>query len=59
MPPPRGRGGFKGKGKGKGRDGNTLVGFEFAAHESNFWHMTFTVPGAKPLRRITPFKVSA
>jgi PilZ domain-containing protein len=43
----------------KGRDGNTLVGFEFAAPESNFWHMTFTVPGAKPLRRIMPFKVSA
>ena len=43
----------------KGRDGSALVGFEFAAPQSNFWHMTFTVPGAKPLRRTMPFKVSA
>jgi hypothetical protein len=43
----------------KGRGGKTFVGFEFAAAQSNFWHMTFTAPGAKPLRRIMPFKVSA
>jgi hypothetical protein len=43
----------------KGREGKTFVGFEFAAAQSNFWHMTFTAPGAKPLRRIMPFKFSA
>jgi hypothetical protein len=25
----------------------------------NFWHMQFPIPGAKPLRRMVPNKVSA
>lgn len=33
------------------RDGKTYVGVEFPATDSNFWHMTFPIPGARPLRR--------
>ncbi len=35
------------------------VGVEFTSPETNFWHMQFPIPGAKPLRRIVPNKVSA
>jgi hypothetical protein len=34
------------------RDGKTYVGVEFLSGEINFWHMTFPIPGARPLRRI-------
>jgi PilZ domain len=35
------------------------IGVEFNATEGNFWHMTFPMPGAKPLRRTVPTKVTA
>ena len=43
------------------RDGKTYVGLEFTNQDINFWHMSFPVPGAKPLRRMvsTPEKVPA
>jgi hypothetical protein len=43
------------------RDGKTYVGVEFTNHDVNFWHMSFPVPGAKPLRRMAsaPEKVPA
>lgn len=41
------------------RDGKTYVGVEFVSAESNFWHMTFPMAGAKPLRRISYTKASA
>jgi hypothetical protein len=43
------------------RDGKTYVGVEFTNRDINFWHMSFPVPGAKPLRRMmsTPEKVPA
>jgi hypothetical protein len=41
------------------RDGNTYVGLEFTDKDVNFWHMSFPVPGAKPLRRLVADKVSA
>ncbi len=34
------------------RDGKVYVGVEFLSAEINFWHMTFPIPGAKPLRKI-------
>jgi len=34
------------------RDGKTFVGVEFTDQNINFWHMSFPVPGAKPLRRM-------
>lgn len=34
------------------RDGKVFVGVEFVSAEINFWHMTFPMPGAKPLRKI-------
>ena len=45
----------------KARDGKTYVGVEFTDHTVNFWHMSFPVPGAKPLRRTVsmPEKVPA
>jgi len=33
------------------RDGKLSVGLEFVNAETNFWKMTFPVPGARPLRR--------
>lgn len=33
------------------RDGKRLIGLEFVNPETNFWKMTFPVPGARPLRR--------
>jgi PilZ domain len=42
------------------RDGKTYVGVEFLSAEINFWHMTFPIPGARPLRKIpSAAKVSA
>ncbi|HEX4545866.1 MAG TPA: PilZ domain-containing protein [Candidatus Acidoferrum sp.] len=41
-----------------GPDNTTYVGFEFAAPQCNFWHMTFTVPGARPLRHAVPVRIS-
>lgn len=38
------------------RDGKTYVGVEFVSAEINFWHMTFPIPGAKPLRKIASQK---
>ena len=35
----------------KERDGHFYVGVEFVNTDSNFWKMTFPVPGARPLRR--------
>jgi len=43
----------------RARDGKQYVGVEFLSPENNFWHMQFPSPGAKPLRRIVPTKVSA
>jgi|SRR5271165_467931 len=33
------------------RDGKFFVGLEFVNSDTNFWKMTFPVPGARPLRR--------
>jgi c-di-GMP-binding flagellar brake protein YcgR len=41
------------------REGKTLVAVEFVTPDANFWHMTFPIPGAKPLRRPIVSKVSA
>ena len=41
------------------RDGKTYIGVEFMTPETNFWHMTFPLPGAKPLRRVIATKVTA
>lgn len=41
------------------RDGKVFVGVEFHAAEANFWQMTFPKPGARPLRRPFPSKVTA
>jgi hypothetical protein len=35
----------------RNREGKTLVAIEFVTPDANFWHMTFPIPGAKPLRR--------
>ncbi len=43
----------------RARDGKQYVGVEFLYPETNFWHMQFPKPGAKPLRRIFPNKASA
>jgi hypothetical protein len=41
------------------RDGKYLVGLEFANPETNFWKMTFPIPGARPLRRAPGSKAMA
>lgn len=43
----------------RARDGKTYVGVEFVSADGNFWHMTFPVPGSRPLRRSMPSKVTA
>ncbi len=43
----------------RARDGKQYVGVEFLSPETNFWHMQFPIPGAKPLRRVLPTKASA
>jgi hypothetical protein len=37
----------------------TYVGVEFVSPDSNFWSMTFPIPGARPLRRPYATKVTA
>jgi len=41
------------------RDGKLSVGLEFVNSETNFWKMTFPVPGARPLRRAAGSKAMA
>ena len=43
----------------RARDGKTYVGVEFISPENNFWHMSFPIPGSRPLRRSLPSKASA
>ncbi len=43
----------------RARDGKQYVGVAFTSPDTNFWHMQFPIPGAKPLRRIFPNKASA
>jgi len=38
------------------RDGKRMVGLEFVNEDTNFWKMTFPVPGARPLRRAVGYK---
>ena len=41
------------------RENKTHVGVEFISADSNFWHMSFPLPGARPLRRTVDSKASA
>jgi len=41
------------------RDGKTYIGVEFVDQDVNFWHMSFPVPGAKPLRGVVTEKIAA
>jgi hypothetical protein len=43
----------------RARDGKQYIGVEFISPETNFWRMQFPIPGARPLRRMVPKKVSA
>jgi hypothetical protein len=43
----------------QGDDRKIYVGIEFVDPSCNFWHMNFTAPGARPLRRVTPIRISA
>src|SRR5438270_916655 len=43
----------------QGDDRKIYVGIEFLDPSCNFWHMNFTIPGARPLRRVTPIRISA
>jgi hypothetical protein len=43
----------------RGNDKRVYVGIEFADPACNFWHMNFTAPGARPLRRVVPIRISA
>jgi c-di-GMP-binding flagellar brake protein YcgR len=38
------------------REGKRMVGLEFVNPDTNFWKMTFPVPGARPLRRAVGYK---
>ncbi|HTZ34342.1 MAG TPA: PilZ domain-containing protein [Methylomirabilota bacterium] len=38
------------------REGKRMVGLEFVNPDTNFWKMTFPVPGARPLRRAAGYK---
>jgi len=38
------------------RDGKLHVGLEFVNSDTNFWKMTFPVPGARPMRRAVGYK---
>jgi len=40
------------------RDGKLYVGLEFVNPDTNFWMMTFPIPGARPLRRAAGSKNS-
>jgi hypothetical protein len=37
-------------------DGKLHVGLEFVNSDTNFWKMTFPVPGARPMRRAVGYK---
>jgi hypothetical protein len=41
------------------RESKTFVGVEFISADSNFWHMSFPLPGARPLRRTADSKATA
>jgi hypothetical protein len=41
------------------RESKTYVGVEFISSDSNFWHMSFPLPGSRPLRRAVDSKASA
>jgi hypothetical protein len=41
------------------RENKTYIGVEFISADSNFWHMSFPLPGAKPLRRSIDSKATA
>lgn len=43
----------------KSDDKKVHVGIEFVDPECNFWHISFTAPGARPLRRIMAIRISA
>lgn len=43
----------------RSRDAKTYVGVEFLSPDTNFWHMAFPIPGARPLRRPFPSKIYA
>jgi len=43
----------------RARDSKQYLGVEFLSPETNFWHMQFPLPGAKPMRRAVPTKASA
>ena len=43
----------------RARDSKQYVGVEFLCPETNFWHMQFPIPGAKPMRRPLADKASA
>lgn len=43
----------------RARDNKTYVAVEFVSPDSNFWHMTFPLPGARPLRRAMDSKFSS
>ncbi len=40
------------------RDGKLHVGLEFENPDTNFWKMTFPIPGARPLRRAAGSKAA-
>lgn len=41
------------------RENKSHVGIEFTSPDSNFWHMSFPLPGSRPLRRAVDSKASA
>jgi hypothetical protein len=41
------------------RDNRFHIGVEFTSPDSNFWHMSFPLPGSRPLRRAINTKASA
>jgi len=41
------------------KERKTHVGVEFMSPDSNFWHMSFPLPGSRPLRRALDSKFSA
>jgi hypothetical protein len=43
----------------RARDGKNYVGVEFVKEDTNFWHMSFPIPGSRPLRRPSQSKQTA
>lgn len=41
------------------KENKTHVGVEFTSPDSNFWHMSFPLPGSRPLRRAVDSKATA